>query len=107
MTESIRDRLDREAEEQKARQSDSMTRVSDSFISGIEHAANIAHRMERNFVPKDKLTDLRDRLVNADHSLRNHITVTDRTPEDVARLNGKAEGVRLAMSYLDEITREL
>lgn len=46
MAETVHDRLDREAARLKTEQNDGMTRVSDSFISGIEHAANIAYRME-------------------------------------------------------------
>ena len=53
------------------------------------------------------LNDLRDRMANADHSLRNHIYTGDRTDTDIARINGKAEGVRLALSYLDEILSRL
>jgi len=51
--------------------------------------------------------ELRERLVDADQSLRNHIYTLDRTDTDRARIEGKAEGVRLAMSYLDEMTRGL
>lgn len=46
MSDSIHDRLDREAKRLRADQTDSVTRVSDSFINGVEHAANIAYRAE-------------------------------------------------------------
>lgn len=50
------------------------------------------------------LSDLRERLVKADATLRHNASTYD----DVAmirRLEAKAEGVRLALSYLDEVTR--
>lgn len=52
----------------------------------------------------DQLTDYRDRLERAAKDLRLMADMRyDRhLPLDAARLSGKAEGVRLALSYLDE-----
>lgn len=57
-----------------------------------------------------ELQDLRERLINADRTLKADAEGFSGGPADAhrrARLRAKAEGVRLAMSYLDEIVRAL
>jgi hypothetical protein len=54
----------------------------------------------------DVLTDLRDRCQDAVRNLQ-AIDVGGRSPFERARLNGKIEGVKLALSYLDETIRGL
>ena len=57
------------------------------------------------------VSGLRDRLVKADETLRDNAAsaaaaaYTDHGT-DAARLKAKAEGVRLALSYLDEYLRD-
>lgn len=50
------------------------------------------------------LTYLRDRLLNADSALST-MAATATGDREKARLAGKSEGVRLALSYLDEMRR--
>lgn len=51
------------------------------------------------------LSDLRERLVKADETLR-HSARTASTAHRGTHLNSKAEGVRLTLSYLDEVIKE-
>lgn len=55
---------------------------------------------------RDEVVELRERLCNADAELI-AMTAAGRTRYETERLTGKAEGVRLAISYLDEIARGL
>lgn len=50
------------------------------------------------------LTDLSVRLAEKDATLQS--MASEQSGEDKARLLGKAEGVRLAQSFLDELRRE-
>jgi hypothetical protein len=52
-----------------------------------------------------ELTDLRERFDRADRTLRSD--ASDAVGDRRAHLQSKAEGVRLCMSYLDEIARTL
>src|SRR5690242_15344403 len=124
MTESIHDRLDREAQRLRADQADGATRVSDSFINGVEHAANIAYRMsapsevsygigpspcaycgsrehierECDKQPRSEpewLTSLRDTMRAEVNDVTSSMEVSD---GDAAAIAGRAVGV--AASYL-------
>lgn len=68
-----------------------------------------AIRLVKEQGAKEFAAELRERLVNADQSLRGSVreAPSSMRADEMARLNGKAEGVRLAMSYLDEMTRGL
>lgn len=50
------------------------------------------------------LADLRERLVKADAEIKALAADSD-GPGRIARLQGKSQGVRLALSYLDEVSR--
>lgn len=50
------------------------------------------------------LSDLRERLVKADAEIKALAADSD-GPGRIARLQGKSQGVRLALSYLDEVSR--
>lgn len=56
MSESIHERLDREVARLKIDQTDRVTRVSDSFLAGIEHASMIAYRMETVVVAEGRIS---------------------------------------------------
>lgn len=53
-----------------------------------------------------ELQDLRDRLAAAADHLDSLASQQPRHTEEQGRLRGKAEGVRLAMSYMDEALRD-
>lgn len=55
--------------------------------------------------PENDLTDLRERLDQANRRLAYEANLSRTSADEATRLRGKAEGVRLAMSYLDEIVR--
>jgi hypothetical protein len=54
--------------------------------------------MSEHTPENDALRDLRDRLVRANHAL---LAMKHQTE----RISGKAEGVRIALSYVDEALR--
>lgn len=51
------------------------------------------------------ITDLQERLIKADATLSEMSTEPGRDERSQARLSGKAEGVRLALSYVEEMIR--
>jgi hypothetical protein len=73
----------------------------DDLLKALEAAAP--------HIASSALAGLRERLVGADQSLRGSVreAPSSMRADEMTRLNGKAEGVRLAMSYLDEMTRGL
>jgi hypothetical protein len=70
-----------------------------------ETATAFAIRVVKEQGAKDFAAELRERLVKADATLSR--MSAERGEGTSARIDGKAEGVRLALSYLDEMTRGL
>lgn len=71
------------------------------------HAAIAAARAQFATEDRDLLAEMRERLSNADRDCAYLANQGRTSPEEAARLRGKAEGVRLAISYLDEMVRGL
>lgn len=73
--------------------------------------SNVAREIKARWAAKEAtaaveyLAEHRERLVNAAAELSGMGSARSLTTTDGARLAGKADGVELALSYLDEITR--
>lgn len=77
----------------------------DGWNVGVSLAADGSGRAGRRVARDEVLADLRERFVKADAQLLALASKRSQSEEAKRRLEAKAEGVRLALSYLDEVTR--